>query len=64
MLFSEHMLIITHFFAWTFPWVSSQPFLHQGREAHVLDMLRHYGGVRESCFAANLGRAPRHRVTG
>ncbi|CAL1158979.1 unnamed protein product, partial [Cladocopium goreaui] len=27
-----------------------------GREAHVLDMLRHYGGVPDSCFAANLGR--------
>ena len=43
------------------PAVSSQPLLHQGREAHVLDMLRHYGGVPDSCFAANLGRAPRGR---
>ena len=28
----------------------------RGRAAHVLDMLRHYGGVPDSCFAANLGR--------
>ena len=54
----QNTWIITHFAPGN-TMVSSQPFLHQGREAHVLDMLRHYGGVPDSCFAANLGRAPR-----
>ena len=39
-------------------------FVLEGRQAHVLEMLRHYGGVPNSCFAANLGRAAWTEING